>query len=456
MIPVALEPFLEKAPCSVLARVALHNLFDPERLDRLFASVAETQYHRTLFFSDVLHLMLTVVLRTKASVYAAYRQAALGVSHQAVYDKLNRLDDRVTEALVADSAEQVRATRAALGVAGTEPVPGLRARIVDGNRLSKTERRIKPLRSHWARGLPGLCLAVYEPGVDLVTHVVLERDGHASERSRLEAILDLVKPGDLWIADSNFCTHETFARIRDAGGYFLIRHNAAMKGGETQPRRQIGRTQNGTVYEQAFPLGGPNAGEVIRRLTLVLDTPTRDGHTEIHVLTNVPAERADALCLLEAYRDRWTIEHRFYEVAQTLAAEPQTLGYPPAALFAFGLGLVASNALALIRAALTAAHSAEAVATMSGHYLAEEIRETDRGLMIAIPTDIWTTLRVATPDRLAPLLQAIAARVNLARYTKATRGPKKPSPKKSPFQNGLNLSNQRLLDEQKRKAIRRH
>jgi hypothetical protein len=115
MIPAALEPFLTKAPCSVLARAAVTNLFDPERLDAWFEAATESQYHRKLFFSDLLHLMLTVVLRTKASVYAAYRHADLGGSVTAVYDKLSRLDESVTEAPVADSAEQVRATRAALG-----------------------------------------------------------------------------------------------------------------------------------------------------------------------------------------------------------------------------------------------------------------------------------------------------------------------------------------------------
>ena len=453
MIPSSFEPFLEKAPLSVLARAALINLFDPERLDQLFEDNAETQYHRLLLFSDLHGLMLNVVMKYKSSVYAAYRHAALAVSHQAVYDKLSRIDDSVTEALVADSAEQVRATMKALGVTYAEPIPGLRARIVDGNRLSKTERRIGPLRAEWARGLPGIALVVYEPRVDLVTHAFLERDSHAGERTRLPDVLELAEANDLWIADANFCTHEIFARIRDAQGYFLIRHHAKMTGKSVGKRRRIGRTKTGTVSEEAFELAGPNDGWVIRRVTLVLDTPTRDGVKEIHVLTNVPATIANAIQLLAAYRDRWQIERRFFDMAQTLGAEPQTLGHPPAALFAFGLGLVASNALALIHAALASVHSPEAVDEVSAHYLAEEIRETDRGLMIAIPTQNWTAMRVREPAHLAQLLHAIAKHVKLSRYKKATRGPKKPPPKKSRYQNGMNLSNQRLLDQWKGKKL---
>ena len=51
----------------------------------------------------------------------------------------------------------------------------------------------------------------------------------------------------------------------------------------------------------------------------------------------------------EIYRKRWTIEGLFFEVAQTLSCEIDTLCYPQAAaLFAFCLGLLACNAVALL------------------------------------------------------------------------------------------------------------
>ena len=454
MIPSAFDPFLRHAPLCVLARTCLIHLFDPSRLDQLFDRYAETQYHRELLFSDVLHLMLRVVLRAKPSVHAAYREAGLTVSHQAVYGKLKQIDDSVTEALVAESARQVRATMAALGVANPEPVPGLRARILDGNRLSKTERRIQPLRGEWARGLPGIALVVDEPGVDLVTDVFLERDAHAGERTRLDEALALAAAHDLWIADANFCTHDLFATVRDARACFLVRHHRTMKGAARGPSRLVGRTGHGTVSEQTFALAGPNAGWVIRRITLVLDTPTADGEREIHVLTNVPEDQADAIRLIEAYRGRWQIEGRFFEMAQTLGAEPQTLGHPPAALFAFGLGLVASNAFALIRAALVRVHDRPAVDDASAYYLALAIHEADAGMMIAIPPQSWEAMRETDPRRLAVRLREIARYVNLDHYRKSRRRPKTPPTKKARYQNGMNLSNQRLLQQWRAKKQR--
>jgi IS4 transposase len=453
MMPAAFAPFLEQSPLTVMARVTLEHLFDPARLDAVFDAAADDQYRRELLFSDVLHLMLSVVLGTKPSLHAAYRDRRdeLGVSHQAVYDKLRRLDLPVSEAVVADSARHVREALATLNAGRPEPVPGYRARIVDGNLLGKTERRLGPLRASWARGLPGRVLAVYEPASDLVTHAFLEPDAHASERSRIDDVLGLVGAGDLWIADSHFCTHRILARVADAGAGFVVRQHGSMVGEAAGPRRVCGRADNGTVFEQDLTLTWQKREQRVRRLTLVLDEPTRDGHAEIHVLTNVRREDADAVRLLAAYRQRWSIEGRFYEVAQTLHAEPRTLAYPAAALFAFCLGLVASNAVTLMRASLRAAHGAEAVGEMSRHYMADEVRRTYPGMMIALPPDAWAGLRCATPKALAECLRGIAERVKVERYRKARRGPKKKPTPKAPYKNGENHSTQRLLNQRRQR-----
>lgn len=450
MSSATLDRFLNLAPCSVLARTALEHLFEPKRLDELFGRHAERQYLRELFFSDLLHLVLQVVLQTKPSLHAAFQAAELPVTHQAVYDKLKRLEPGLCEVLVDDSATQVRATITELKAGRDEPIAGLRMRVLDGNLLASTQRRLQPLRQTWAKGLPGRVLVVYEPSVDLVTHAVLEPDAHASERSRIEEVWDLAQANDLWVMDSHFCNHQTFQELASVGAYFVVRHHGAMKGRGVGERREVGRTETGRVFEQSWELQGANAGWVIRRLSLVLDQPTRDGDPEIHVLTNVPADRADAVVVLEVYRDRWKIEDRFYELAQTLNAEPGTLSHPLAALFAFSLGLVASNAMALMRASLRAVHGSEAVEGMSRERMANEIRETYRGMMIALPPEVWAAARLRSPASLADRLREIAHHVQPSRYRKAKRGPKKPPTRKTPYKNGATASTYRLLQHEHR------
>ena len=75
---------------------------------------------------------------------------------------------------------------------------------------------------------------------------------------------------------------------------------------------------------------------------MVLDQPTRDGDTEIHLLTNVPAQDAHAHVIADLYRKRWTIETAFAELEATLEGEVNTLGYPKSGAVRLlrGLGVV--------------------------------------------------------------------------------------------------------------------
>jgi Transposase DDE domain len=452
MMPAAFAPFVRKAPLCVMARLALESLFLPRRLDALFLERARRQYHKELLFSQVVELMLSVVLRVDASVHAAYRTRAadLPVSDQAIYDKLRRMELGLSAALVQDSAAQVRPVIDALGARLPAWLPGLRVRVLDGNLLSKTQRRLKELRQTWAAGLPGRVLAVYEQELDLVTDVFLTPDGHASERTLLDDAPAAVRAKDLWIADANFCTLKFLFGLADAGARFVLRQHGSLVGRRLGQRRWRGRTQTGEVYEQDLELRWRGRTLRVRRVTPALKDPTRDGDTEVHVLSNLPEREAAAAAITDLYRKRWTIEGRFYEVAQTLTGEPNTLGYPKAALFAFCLALVASNAVALLRASLRAAHGAEAVGEMSRHYMATEVRDTYGGMMVALPPRRWSGFGKLGVGQLAEVLREVAGHACPGYYRKARRGPKKPATAKDQYKNGGHVSTHTLLQSRRK------
>ena len=94
----------------------------------------------------------------------------------------------------------------------------------------------------------------------------------------------------------------------------------------------------------------------------------------------------------EIYRKRWTIEGLFFEVAQTLSCEIDTLCYPQGSVVrVFCLGLLACNAVALLKAALQAVHGEEVVSgQLSAYYLVLEIRQTYAGMMVALPPARWS------------------------------------------------------------------
>lgn len=448
------EPFIDSRPVCVMARGALERLLDADRLNALFERTARKQYTKELLFSTLIDLMSEVALGKQPSVHAAYqsRIGEIPASVTAVYGKLKHLETAVSEALVRDSFQ--RAAPAVRLLKGSNPswLAGYRVRILDGNHLPATERRIEALRSTWAAPLPGKALVVFDPAVGLIRDVFLTEDGHAQERSLLDRVLPTVAKGDLWIADRNFCTLSLiFAMSRRQAG-FVLRQHGALVGRLAGRRRRIGATETGIVYEQELIVTDPQTGEELslRRATVELNEPTRDGDREIHLLSNVPAAKASTKRLAELYRDRWTIERVFFDVQRAFDAEISTLGYPPAALFALCLGFLAYNAVALVLAAVGREHGRKKVRDeVSMYYLSLEIRQTWDGMQVAIPAKHWRVFAAQSDEAFVETLRQLAAKMKLARYRKHARGPKKPPPKKTKYKNGGHVSTAKLLAQRK-------
>ena len=296
--------------------------------------------------------------------------------------------------------------------------------------------------------MPGQSLVVLDPELRLVVDVIPCEDGHAQERSLTGAILASVRPGDLWIADRNFCTTQLLYGIAGRGASFIIRQHARNLHWEfVGKRRGRGRVETGRVFEQTIRTTDDAGGILfLRRVTLVLDKPTRGGDAEIHVLTDLPRKVAGARAIAELYRKRWTIETAFQELEGTLQSEINTMGYPKAALFAFCVALVAYNIMSTVKAALRSVHGAAVIdSEFSTYDLAEEVAATHRGMMIAIPEDEWVAFQGMSPRELSPLLKRFAAAVRLSEYRKQPRGPKKPRPKRTSGAKHRHVSTAKLL-----------
>jgi hypothetical protein len=446
------RPFVEAKPVCVMARAALERLLDPAALDALFARTAQHQYTRDLLFSTAVELMAQVVLGRKPSVHAAYRALAdsFPVSDTALYNKLQRMELAVSAALVADSARRAGPVIRTLGAASSW-LKGYHVKILDGNHLAATEHRIEELRTTWAAPLPGKALVVLDQPTRTVTAVLLAEDGQAQERSLLPDVLPLVQRRDLWLADRNFCTIQFLLGVAARHAFFVVRQHGTLLGRLLGERRAKGRCATGYVGEQRLRLEAGDGRElVVRRVTVTLDEPTREGDTEIHILTNLPVKDAPAAVVAELYRKRWTVEGLFLEVATTLDCEIDTLGYPKAALFAFCVGLVAANAVAVLKAALRAAHGEGEAEKLSAYYLALEVREAYAGMMVAIPAEHWVVFARLGDEEVAGLLRELAGKLVLVRYRKHPRGPKKKPPERRRYKNGEHVATSKVLEERKR------
>jgi hypothetical protein len=448
------QRFVEDSPISVMAQALMENALPPSGVDSLFEQHAQLQYTRDLLFSDVVNLMSLVVCRVRPSINAAFNKLAdtLTVTRKAVYDKIDRVETSTSAALVRHTGMAFTGVIDALGGRKAPWLTGYRTRILDGSHLPGTEHRIGPLRTTRAGALPGQSLVIFEPESMLVLDVILCEDGHAQERSMTEEILALVGSKDLWIADRNFCTTSLLFGIAARGGGFVIRqHGSTLTWEPVGDRVSCGHCETGAVFEQKLKLTN-GAGEVlfVRRVTVELDSPTRDGDRSIHILTNLPVAEADAISVARLYRGRWTLETAFQELEAALNGEINTLGYPKAALFAFSVALVAYNVLSTVKAALRSVHGEEITdQQVSGFYLADEVAGTHRGMMIAIPKDEWVVFHGMSPQEITPILKDLARAVRLSEFRKQPRGPKKPRPKRQSGAKIKHVATAKLLSRRK-------
>jgi hypothetical protein len=261
----------------------------------------------------------------------------------------------------------------------------------------------------------------------------------------------------VWIADRNFCTQDFLSGIVENHAYFLIREHKCLPWHNADKLRYFGSSQGGEVFEQSIMISD-EAGYLsqVRRVKLVLEEPTDDGDSEIFILTNLPAKVASALVVAQIYRRRWTIETLFQRLTDIFNCEIKTLAYPRAALFAFCVALVSYNILSVVLAALRSIHGPEKIEQeVSSYYLADEIRGTYRGMMIAIPPQEWEIFQQMNLIDLAKILQDLATRVNLAvflshpRSTKKTKKwVKKTRPTKKPHVSTAKILSQNQLQKQ--------
>jgi len=456
MVSTIFEQFVAASPVTVMVRAIMERIFSAEKLDALFEESAQKQYTRELLFSSVVGLMSLVVCGIHPSVSAAYKalEKMVGVSRTALYDKLNGLEPGISRALVNYTAQELSPVLAELGGTKAALLPGFEVRIIDGNHLGATEHRLEVLRQNGSAALPGQSLAVLDPDWMLVRDLFPCEDGHAQERSLFTQVLDTVNPGQVWIADRNFCTRLLLFGIHERGAYFIIREHLNLPWQALEPLKPVGVLSSGVVSEQAVQLTDDQGNILkLRRIVVQLNTPTRHGETEVAILTQLPATQVDALKVAMLYLERWSVEKMFQIVTDVFHCEIKTLGYPRAALFVFAMAVVSFNILSTVKAALKSVHGTDKIeAGLSDFYLAEEVQGTFRGMMIALPAPDWQLWARMSVEAFADSLKLWAASVNLKRFASSPRSPKKTVPKRVYDPKHPHVSTARLLEQMKNKC----
>jgi hypothetical protein len=365
----------------------------------------------------------------------------------AVYDKLKGVETATSQGLVRQIASESETIIRNLEGTNDPLLPGYRVKFLDGNCIEATEHRLTVLRDTRAGALPGKSLVVFDAELGIALDVFPCEDGDTQERALLTAVAATIQPGDVWIADRNFCVLSFLFNLHRKSACFVIRQHGNTPYKPLTELKFVGRSATGRVSEQTVRLTSPEGETLIaRRIVVQLEKPTRNGDKRVVILTNLSETVADALTVSDLYRNRWKIETAFQKLEKHLHSEINTLGYPKAALFGFCLALVAFNLYAVVMAALRSAHrDCEINEEVSEYYIAQEIATTYTGMLIAVPECDWTVFTEASQTELSGILLNLARRVALAKFKKNKRGPKKASNPRTQFKGKTHVSTAKLL-----------
>ncbi len=444
------EQFVKDSPLSVMARATVEFGLSASFLDSLFERTAERGYTRELHFSTAVNLMSLVACGRVPHVQSAFNriQEQVPVTLKCVYEKLQHIETEVSSEMVHAVADRCKGLITELGGECQALLPGYRVRIVDGNHLAATQKRLKVTRGHSAGPLPGQSLAVLDPAMMLVTEVIPCEDGHTQERALIGQVLPLVQEKDVWIEDRNFCTVDFLLGVKQRDAYFVVRRHGNLT---VEPEGQFGpefEAETGWVSERRVWVCRDGQRLLQVRLVRVrLKHPTEDGDTEVEILTNLPA-KVKAVKVAELYLKRWKIEGAFLELTVALKCELNSLGYPKAALFGFCTAVVAYNVLAVLKAALRAVYGEEKVQReVSGYYMALEWGLVFAGMMIALPPQEWEVFGKMSAKELAGYLRDWASKINMKKIKKAP--PRKPTKEETKRikDDSPHLSTARLLED---------
>jgi hypothetical protein len=448
------KQFSKEAPAAVLFQGCFARVFSDERMDQIFREHAQRQVESEVLFSSLMHLLPPVVVGSKPSVHAAYqeREKELGVSKQAIYDKLKGVEPQVSAALIGVPARELDRVLARSRAKKNDPVPGYHAFVIDGKRLDGTEHRLEETRYMKSAPLPGQVLVMLDTRTEMFVDACCEQDVYTCERRVVLPLLDRLQPGALYLADRNFCDGPLIDRFFLADAYFVLRHHGRSprwrKASGCRKVKVGSDGRGGTVYEQEIEVALPDGSwKRLRRITVKLATPTRNGAGELHLLTNLPQD-VPATIVSDAYRERWTIETALGHLAQALNAEINTLAYPGAALLCFCLGLVLFNILSCLKSLLEKFSRGKGT-ELSYYYLALEVAETRRGMQITIDADYWRQYARCSLAEFVAWAKSICANADTQRYRKHPRGPKRPPPKRRSGKRRAHVSSQRLLEARK-------
>lgn len=354
MIHALIQRMVEKAPAATMFYGLLARIFSDQAIDQIFNDHRQVQVESPLRLSHLVATLTSVVSGAANSVNAAHQSSESAYSRQAFYDKLKGVETPVSAALLRVSTAKLRSIRESTETDYKDVIKGFHTFVIDGKTYNATEHRLLETRTDARSPLPGRAIALLDTRMGMFIDVECDANAHRCERKIAEPLLERqLKAGALYIADRNFCDGTLLEILRHHQAYYIIRqHGVSPSRREIAGEKRVFQSKaanNARIFEQVIEVQlADGHWQKIRRITIRLTKPTRNGDTEIYLLSNLP-KRVKASSIANAYQQRWTIENCFGHLSRALNAEIRALCYPGAAGLCFSLALLLFNIMSLIR-----------------------------------------------------------------------------------------------------------
>jgi hypothetical protein len=363
---------LEKLPLADAVWRVLDFTMDDSWLEDLWARQRGRCYERDLKFSTLAHLIAEALLEHGGSGNQAFGRAledqVLPVSITSAYDKLGNLPLPVSEILLEEGTERMKAILPE--IPAVDPLPDCWADLelfgADGKAIKHVKRLLKPLRGLRAGILGARASVGLNLRTGLAVAMVGHLDGEAGEAALTEALLPTLAAvagsGKGWVVvlDRLYCNLSFPQRVLKAGGHFLIRYcaNTTFVPDAARPAQQSRDAQGRRIVQEWGWLGKVDKPDrvSVRRITKALP-----GGKEIGVVTDLLDEaKYPAEAMLSTYQSRWGIETVFHQITDVFSLRHLIGTMPQAVLFQLSFCLLLYNALQVVRAHLASHQECEA------------------------------------------------------------------------------------------------
>ncbi|WP_321897371.1 type II toxin-antitoxin system Phd/YefM family antitoxin [Burkholderia cepacia] len=423
MMRAVVERFVEQSPMAIMTRLVLQCALHDDWLDAAADTDGEPDDEpiREALFALAVDAIATIAARARTpSSAAGAAPLGVGAAVAALHDGMSRLRAGWGRALVRDSAElllpitTVRADERGFG--------GMRLRVLDGAAdacapgLAACDcgRACDDPARDAALGAGMRVLPVYDPDLGLIVDVLPVERGRQHARAFVAALLETVRPGELWIVDGRFDADAILSGWPRRGGALILReYGSASACRPLGEWHRAGVFDDGIVREQPAGMTGDGVTPgALRRIEWCRAAADGEPGATVTLLTDLPAAQFEAVRIVQLSCRRW-------RDTLPLPLEPVLEGAPfgdapaRASLLACGIAALAYNAFSVMTQAVGAALDLDARdAERLPSHIADGVAAIYAGMMIALPPDWWRRYDQLPATTLGQIVRLLAVHVD--------------------------------------------